>query len=130
MIIFFASKKAKIIHHIMQCLTERRGLKYSLNLQVNCYKEKDGEKMYASPHFWSNSTTLLNNEHVEIDCPKGTKKYSSLLTHIFGRVVGGCLMKLSRSLLDWQITCHYRAIVSYLLSKFKIETLSCECPKR
>ena len=45
MLTFFVSPKADIIHHNMQYLTERRGLKYSLNLQVKCYKEKDGEKI-------------------------------------------------------------------------------------
>ena len=58
----------------MQYLAERRGLKYSLNLQVKCYKEKDGEKIYASPHFWSNATIVLNNDNVEIDLSKAHQK--------------------------------------------------------
>ena len=74
MLIFFASTKAEIVHYIMQYLVERRGLIYYFNLQVKCNKEKHHEKIYTSAHFWSNSTIVLNNDHVEIDLSEAHQK--------------------------------------------------------
>ena len=97
--VFFTNTKAEIIHYIIQYLV-KRGLIYYFNLQVKCNKEKEREKIYTSAHFWSNSTIVLNNDHVEIDLSEAHQKYLSLLTHMVGRVVGGCLTKLPRLMVD------------------------------
>ena len=95
----FHEHQTEIIHYIMQYLV-KRGLIYYFKLQVKCNKEKDREKIYASAHFWCNFTIVLNNDHVEIDLSQAHQKYLSLLTHMVGRVVGGCLTKLPRLMLD------------------------------
>ena len=66
MFIFFASTKDEIVFFLFTYLADKRGLKYSLNLQVQLYKEKMGE-IYAKPHFRSNNPVVLNNDNVEID---------------------------------------------------------------
>ena len=67
MFIFFASTKDEIVNYLFTYLADKRGLKYSLSLQVQLYKEKDGGKTYVKPHFRSNNHIVLNNNKVEID---------------------------------------------------------------
>ena len=69
-----ASTKDEIVNYLFVYLADKRGLKYSLNLQVQLYKEKDGGNIHAKPHFRSNDHVVLNNDNVEIDRFKPSSK--------------------------------------------------------
>ena len=74
MLIFFASTKAEIIQYLNEFLVGKRGMKYSLNLQVKFYKEKDGQRIYQSPHFRSKNKIVLNVENTQIDLSEAHQK--------------------------------------------------------